>query len=97
MAKAYILLGSNIGNRINYLTQVKEQIRKQIGNIYQVSAMYETEPWGYDSSNPFLNQAIVVDTLYPPHILLSKTIEIEKNMGRDKSLQPKECTKGNSC
>ncbi len=84
MKNAYILLGSNIGNRLKYLSQAKELINDQIGNIFQVSTIYETDPWGYSTTHSFLNQAIAIRTSHSPHELLLKAIQIEQEMGRSK-------------
>ena len=52
------------------------------------SSLYETVPWGFDSSHLFLNGAIVVETDRTPLESLRITQQIEKEIGRKvKTLQ----------
>ena len=46
------------------------------------SALYETEPWGFESENAFINAAVCVETTLAPHDLLAATQAIEREMGR---------------
>ncbi|UBM62036.1 2-amino-4-hydroxy-6-hydroxymethyldihydropteridine diphosphokinase [Candidatus Sulfidibacterium hydrothermale] len=78
----YLLLGSNIPSRTGYLTGGIRQIRQHIGKIREVSAVYESEPWGFDASVFFLNQVVCVETGLAPEKLLEKTQEIERLLGR---------------
>jgi len=82
MAKIYLLLGSNLGKRMEYLKKAIEEIEVRIGKVVKLSSIYETEPWGFDHNNFFLNQVIQVSTLHKPHELLNYTLSIEKDMGR---------------
>jgi len=85
MAKVFLSLGSNIGNRINNLHIALANIGKIIGNIIISSKVYVTEPWGYQSKNFFLNQVISVESNLKPGQVLNEIIEIEKMMGRIRS------------
>jgi len=44
-------LGSNVGDRLNYLTLSKTAIQNYIGSIQLSSNIYETEPWGVDNQD----------------------------------------------
>lgn len=57
-------------------------IHEKIGHVYKVSSVYETEPWGFDCDQAFLNQVIAVDTPLNPHETLDKAHEIENELGR---------------
>ena len=85
MARAYLLLGSNIGERKLYLSKAESAIEDSAGYIIGRSDIYETAAWGYSSKNDFLNMALVVETSLGPVDLLSTVKKIEKSMGRKSS------------
>ncbi len=80
--EAYLGLGTNLGDKRQNMLAAISEIDKWIGHIVRQSAFLETEPWGFDSSNTFLNAVVVVDTDLPPHDLLRLTQSIERNLGR---------------
>ena len=80
-ATTYLLMGTNLGNRVNNL-QKAIQALKNIGEITGLSSIYETEPWGLSSQPSFLNQAIILETTLLPSDLLSALKRIEKELGR---------------
>lgn len=80
--KAVLSLGSNIGNRLNYITQAKNAIQLKAGEIETFSNIYETEPWGVENQENYLNQVIIINTVYHPLPLLSILQKIEKDLGR---------------
>ncbi len=82
MAKAYLSLGTNIGNRRGNLIRAAALLAERTGDILALSALYETEPWGFDSPHPFLNAALVLETALSPLELLDATRLIEIEMGR---------------
>lgn len=75
-------LGSNIGDRLNYLNLSKTAIYNLIGPIQLSSNIYETEPWGIDNQDSYLNQVISVLTILTPNELLENIHQIEKDFGR---------------
>lgn len=75
-------LGSNIGDRLNYLNLSKRAIYNLIGPIQLSSNIYETEPWGIDNQDSYLNQVISVLTILTPNELLENIHQIEKDFGR---------------
>ncbi|MEA3451185.1 MAG: 2-amino-4-hydroxy-6-hydroxymethyldihydropteridine diphosphokinase [Bacteroidota bacterium] len=85
MEKVILSLGSNIGNRRNTLFSAIEKINSRIGNIYRKSSIYETEPWGFDNENLFLNMAISVESELSPRKILNIIHEIEYLHGRKRS------------
>ncbi len=87
MATAYLLVGSNLGNRTQHLQQAQQFLRQAIGNILQGSSVYETAAWGVAAQPAYLNQVLVVETALPPFELLEKTQEIEKQLGRIRSFR----------
>lgn len=82
MAALYLSLGTNRGDRKKALETAAEYISERIGRIVQASAVYETEPWGFDSNNLFLNQVLCIDTTLDAVDILDLTQQIEIEMGR---------------
>ena len=80
--KAYLLLGSNLGDRQLYLSKAKALIAKQVGEVVAQSSVYETEAWGKTDQPGFLNMALAVETTLGPLALLHKVLEIELALGR---------------
>src|ERR1035438_5308135 len=82
MNTAYLLLGSNLGEREFFLSQAIELIEKNVGNIISKSSLYETAPWGNTNQSNFLNQVISVKTNIIAKKLLAEILTIEKKLGR---------------
>ena len=81
-------MGSNMGDREAFLTQVMEKLLRHpsVKNLV-VSDYIETEPYGYTDQDPFLNGAAVFDTLLPPEQLLGVLHELEQEAGRERSIR----------
>lgn len=82
MAELYLSLGTNLGDRRSNLENALTLIAREIGVIMARSSVIETEPWGFESRNRFLNMAVMVQTDLKPLEVLEKTRKIEKDMGR---------------
>ncbi len=82
MSVVYFSLGTNLGERYALMKQAILHIEKRIGHVDAQSAFYETEPWGFQSENKFLNSAIKVTTSLAPLQILEETQQIEREMGR---------------
>ena len=80
--KAYLGLGTNLGDRRANLCRAIEHINEQAGHVLASSSFMETEPWGFTSGNAFLNAVVEVDTPLSPYELLHITQNIECEMGR---------------
>ena len=80
--KVYLGLGSNIGNRKRNMREAVQYMESLIGTVTRQSTLYETEPWGFESPNLFINMCVCVETPLAPRQLLEATQEIEKRMGR---------------
>jgi 2-amino-4-hydroxy-6-hydroxymethyldihydropteridine diphosphokinase len=85
MPSVYLSLGSNLGNRSLNLANAVECIDIEIGNVTTLSALYETEPWGFKSSNLFLNLVISAETILNPFQVFDKLKMIEEKLGRSKT------------
>lgn len=79
---AYILLGSNMGDRKQKLQQAMERIAKDAGSVTSSSSIYETEPWGVKEQAFFLNQVIEIKTEMAPAELLMALKKTEEAIGR---------------
>lgn len=82
MNTAILLIGGNLGNRIEHLQQAIQIIDQQAGRVIKASALYETAPWGNVQQPDYLNQALQVQTLLAPLPLLHTLLNIERNIGR---------------
>ena len=82
MHTVYLSLGSNLGDKEQNLASAISEIARRIGDITAQSAFLETEPWGFDSDNAFLNAAVCVETQLSPYELLHTTQQIERDLGR---------------
>ncbi len=78
----FLLLGSNIHPRTVYLKKAIELIGNSLGEIMSVSSVYESEPWGFETSVAFLNRVVCVESTFESLEILKKTQEIERLLGR---------------
>ena len=84
--KVYLGLGTNLGDREAYLHRAIELIGKRVGMVVRQSSFIETEPWGFESPNKFLNAVILCETERTPREVLQLTQKIERDMGRKKPI-----------
>ena len=83
----YLSLGSNLGDKRGYIRAAIEKIGEQVGEVVRQSALYDTQPWGFQSENAFVNAVVKVRTALAPRQVLEATQQIERDMGRrEKSL-----------
>lgn len=79
---AYLSLGSNLGDRHATMQSAILLLGKQAGTVDRVSSAIETEPWGFESANKFLNMCVRITTTLSPEQLLATTKDIELQLGR---------------
>ena len=82
MPSVYLGLGSNLGDKRENIKKALAIITERVGNILTLSGFYETQPWGYDSSETYLNVAVGIETDLKPEELLFVTQDIERVTGR---------------
>ena len=87
MNEVYLLLGSNIGNRLLYLSKAVVEIDRRIGEIIRRSSLYETEPWGFTDDLAFINMVIAIQTTLSPERILERIHAIETSLGRERAGQ----------
>ena len=84
--QVYLGLGSNLGDKAWNLSKAIRLIGERVGQVARQSSFIETEPWGFQSDNTFLNAVILCETDKTPREVLLLTQQIERDMGRKKSL-----------
>ncbi len=82
MITAYLLLGTNLGDKFENLSYAIEQLGCYAGEVVTVSSIYKSEAWGFESENYFLNQCVACQTELLPGQLLEEILKIEKRRGR---------------
>jgi len=78
----YLLLGSNLGDRLLVMQSARDLIGKNVGRVSMESSIYETAPWGITDQPAFLNQVIRVETALAPEEVLRNILDIEHELGR---------------
>ena len=85
---AYIALGSNMGDRENYLNTAVRALDEIRGcSVRRVSHFLETPPYGVTDQADFLNGCLELKTLLPPRELLDELHRIEQGAGRERTLR----------
>lgn len=92
MARVFLSLGSNLGDRLDQLTRAVRQLGASEGiRLVEASRIYETEPWEtrpgqvVDRTQWFLNCVVEIETTLSPRSLLERVQEIERSLGRQSS------------
>jgi 2-amino-4-hydroxy-6-hydroxymethyldihydropteridine diphosphokinase len=84
-------LGSNRDDRKKKLENAIEMLKEKVGDPFACSAVYESEPWGFDDPTPFLNQVIGIRTDIRPEPLLDILLSMEAQLGRIRSFMNNVC------
>lgn len=79
--KYYLNLGSNLGNRLLHLTRAMKAIGEEFGP-YETSHKVESDPWGFDSTNRFVNIGLAIDSNLDPAAVMRKLQAIEKSLSK---------------
>lgn len=82
--QVYLGLGSNLGDCRKNLERAIRLIGDRVGLVTRQSSFIETEPWGFESPNKFMNAVILCETTRSPREVLLLTQQIERDMGRMK-------------
>jgi 2-amino-4-hydroxy-6-hydroxymethyldihydropteridine diphosphokinase len=81
---AYLLLGSNLGDRAARLAQARHDLAATAGRLVATSALYETAAWGVEDQPAFLNQVLALDTELDAPTLLAACLAAEQQQGRER-------------
>ena len=85
MKKAYLGIGTNIGDRYNNIMNAIDSLKHlPLTNVANVSSVYETEPWGYEQQDDFLNVCVEIATELSPKTILGSCLGIEAAFGRER-------------
>lgn len=85
-ARAYIGLGSNLGDREATLREALRRLSAVDGiAVVAVSSFRETDPVGKVDQPRFVNAAAELQTSLRPHDLLNRLLEVERALGRDRA------------
>lgn len=79
---AFFGLGSNLGDRENNLELAIKGLQANLGMIFSISSIYETESWGLKEQPDYLNQVVAFRTYKSARQLLNEILILEKKMGR---------------
>jgi 2-amino-4-hydroxy-6-hydroxymethyldihydropteridine diphosphokinase len=89
VARAYVGLGSNLGDREATIRDAVAELAAADGvELVAVSALAETEPVGYLDQPRFLNGAAALETSLSPRALLDLLLAVEARFGRDRTAAP---------
>ncbi len=80
--RAYLGLGSNMGDRQRMLASAVGLLAGGALRVGRRSRVYETPPWGKMDQPSFLNQVIEVETVLGPEALLRRCLQVEERLGR---------------
>lgn len=82
MAQVFFSIGTNIGDRFANLQQAVRRLGAEM-EVTAVSPVYQTEPWGDEAQEAFLNICVAANTALEPRELLQLVKQIESDMGRE--------------
>ncbi len=82
--KYTLLLGSNLGNREQYLADALALLKEKVGTITKQTAIHTTPAWGITNQPDFLNLALEITSKLKPNEALRVIQEIELQLGRQR-------------
>lgn len=81
--RAFLGLGSNLGDRVEYIERAIEEIGSlKNTKILKRASLYETEPWGFTEQPDFINSAVEIETSLSAEALFSGVKSIEQKLKR---------------
>ena len=85
MSGVYLIIGGNLGNRMQNIRMCQQELQVYLGPIVSQSSLYETAAWGNTSSPSYLNQVLFFQTDKTPETVLAICLQIEQRMGRHRT------------
>ena len=83
MTLVYLSIGSNKGDKVNYIHQATSLIANSENiKLVRASTLYESEPWGDKNQPWFVNAALEVKTTLTAQEFLRRMLDIEAPLGR---------------
>lgn len=86
-----------MGDRQALLEKAIQLISERVGDVTRRSSFIETEPWGFESPNQFLNAVILSESDKTPREVLQVTQQIEREMGRKKKSKRMTASNKSDC
>lgn len=88
MVRVFIGFGSNLGDKLANIKRAITCINNELGQVVHYSSFYQSEPWGFTSSELFINGVLELQTNFSAEELLLGLKKIERNIGRqEKTLE----------
>lgn len=88
MTRAYLGLGSNLGDRLGHLQAAVDALGATAGiRVVAVSSVYETSPVGGPTQDDFLNAVVAIDTELAPPDLLAVALAVEELSARVRTVR----------
>jgi 2-amino-4-hydroxy-6-hydroxymethyldihydropteridine diphosphokinase len=86
--RAYLALGSNLGDRSGFLSLARNALARLPGSrIVALSSVEETAPLGALDQPGYLNQMVLLETSLSPRALLNACRSVERAAGRDRTVR----------
>jgi 2-amino-4-hydroxy-6-hydroxymethyldihydropteridine diphosphokinase len=82
MNQAFVLLGGNQGDVASTFERARQMIASRAGKITACSSLYQSQAWGFESDDPFLNQVLEVASGHHAPGLMRELLQIEEDLGR---------------
>ena len=90
LARAYVSLGANVGDRAANLGRARSAIVAREGiRLAACSSVVETAPVDVLDQPEFLNQVLALETSLEPRALLEACLAVERELGRDRASGPR--------
>lgn len=84
MTEAFIGIGSNVGDRVDFCRRAVESLDASPAiTVVKASSLYETSPLGGPPQRSFVNLVVKIETELNPRGLLQLCKQIESNLGRE--------------
>jgi len=80
--RCWILLGGNMGEVKHTMLRAVDMLVEILGNPLVQSGYYQSEPWGFDAKQLFINQVLEFETRLLPLEVLDLTQKVERQCGR---------------
>ncbi len=90
MARVVLLMGGDAGDVKRTLQAAQQLVNTRVGPVLRCSHRYESDPWGFEATSKFSNQALEVSTDLRPHEVLDALQGIERELGRNRAAESLE-------
>ncbi|MGV8905248.1 MAG: 2-amino-4-hydroxy-6-hydroxymethyldihydropteridine diphosphokinase [Acetobacterium sp.] len=85
--RAFVGFGTNMGDKLKNIEAAIASLKTTDGLIIvNQSTIIETEPWGYEDQDVFLNGVLEIKTYLPPCELMTRLLAIEEEMKRERTI-----------